>query len=644
MSLANLQIKKGKGDSMPPFSAYKPSKEAKKMLNLVRADFTDGYSTMNQPFVEFNNMSLIQRMRRDQQTFNTYSPQDGLNAPGLDSWKSNAMRPIARNKVISTIAHVTQKVIYPRVSAQNENDELDQDAATVMRLAMQWAGEQSDYEKTQLYSAISAAVNPAAITHTEYTEVYEEVPIINDDGEREVIKCLNEDYSGFKDTIVPCDEIFIENIYEHDIQKQGFLVWRRVISYTSAYKKYGYKYDNFKFVQPGLQVFYYPATDSFYEQYDEDLADNLVEEIIYWNKSLNTRQILINGVLMTEPDAVNPRKDRKYPFTKSGYELIDEGKFFYYKSLIFKMQPDVRIINQLYEMVIDGTYLNIFPPMVITGDDEITSDIIAPGAATVLNENSNIQPIFPGTNVSAGLNATQLVENSITESSTPPQFGGDTAPGDQTKFEVQLLQQNASTVLSSFAKQIAFAVKDYGNLRKNDILQYLTVGEVMNLGGEGSAIKFKNLLLEDQDIEGRLGSIKIEFMDGSMPDEMTEKFRKEQEMALAEREGLDNDTRIYRVNPRLWREMKYKIKITPDLITPPSQQFESAMALAEYDRAIQNPYVNQEKITRDLLLGAFPRTAEDPDSYMKKAEPATFAEVNQGGGVGSPKLKEEVIA
>jgi hypothetical protein len=66
--------------------------------------------------------------------------------------------------------------------------------------------------------------------------------------------------------------------------------------------------------------------------------------------------------------------DKNYPFIAFKYENFDEGLAFYGKSLAFKMQPDADIINTLYPMIVDGTYLNIFSPLIVAGEEEIGAE------------------------------------------------------------------------------------------------------------------------------------------------------------------------------------------------------------------------------------------------------------------------------
>ena len=179
----------------------------------------------------------------------------------------------------------------------------------------------ADYSSTGLYATINALVEPASIVYTDYSETYRKVKSEKgDDGKWHWTEVLDETLSGFQDAIVPVDELYIENFYEHDIQKQGWLIWRRVHNYSLMEAKYGHL-PNFQYVKPGVQIIYDDANRLFYEVYDSSMRGEMCEEIIYWNRTNDLKIIMVNGVMLTAYDNPNPRQDKLYPFTKFGYEL-----------------------------------------------------------------------------------------------------------------------------------------------------------------------------------------------------------------------------------------------------------------------------------------------------------------------------------
>lgn len=605
-------------------SPYKPDERTKFRIQQIVNAFCLGDMNMRKPRREWNDIATLDRMTVDQMSFNTYQPNNGDGWSGLevDSWKSNAMRPVVRNKVISIAAHSTARLAFPKVFAQNEESEIQEDSARVMTDLLEWTGNQCDYSYTSLQAVLTALWSPASIVHTGYNEIKRKVKTKkNDKGEWETKQMLDEDLSGFQDTMVPVDQLYIENFYEHDIQKQGFLVWRRVIAYSLAEVKYGHL-ENFKFVRPGVQLVYNDANTQFYEVYDSNMRQYDVEEIIYYYKNDDVQLTLLNGVLMEDPDNPNPRIDKRYPFAKFGYELMDEGKCFYYKSLAFKLQQDAKIVNTLYPMIVDGTYLNLMPPMIIAGSEAIASNVVVPGAVTtVATEGATITPIQTAQNLGQAVNILGNVEGSINESSQEPLQQGVRDSGSQTAYEISRLEQNAATVLGLFVQMIGNYVKQYGKLRISDIIQYLTIGDVEQIEGKESNLVYKTFLLPDKVTPSGTKNRRIIF-DSGLPDDMMsdEEMRKISFKILEEEGGLGSKNEIFRVNPSLFRNLKYETILSPDVLNPISEDLERAFMLEEYDRAIQNPHLDQEQVTKDFLLGAYPKSRRDPEKYLLKED------------------------
>ncbi len=596
-------------------SNYVETDAEKAVSAMILKHFLLGTTTMYTPRVEFNDLSVTLRDQYDQMAFNTYQPNNGEAWEGdpASAWRSRALRPIIRNKCISIAAHATARLIFPKIFAYNNESDEQRDAATVMESLMEWSGEISNYPHVALMRVITALASPASIGYTEYGEVYRRVKIEKgEDGKWIEKNILDEAFPCFQDCVVPVDQLYIENMFEPDIQKQGWLIWRKVYSYSLAQTKY-IQVDNFKYVRPGVQTIYDDANRTFYYVYDPNMRQEDVEEIIYWNRNLDLKIIKVNGVFMTPCDNPNPRADKLYPFDKFGYEPIN-NRFFYYKSLAFKLQHDADIVNTLYQMVIDGTYLAIFKPMVNVGGEIIASDVIVPGAVTTLSApDADLRPINVGSDLKSGLETLSVVEESINDSSQEPIAQGQQQPGDTTAYEISRIESNANTVLGLFLQMIAKHVKDFGKLRLGDIIQYLTVGEATDITGD-APLTYKSFFIKNA---GKSNSKnKKIFFDGGMSDEMDEKEYLESSYDLLTEEKK-KDIEIYRVNPSLFRMLKYMVTISPDVMNPKSEQLERAFNLETYDRMVQNQSADQQEALK-LLLSTNPDTRGKAEQYVAK--------------------------
>ena len=606
------------GQIQDTIADYNPSPEEAEVRAMILRQFVLSTVTMYTPRVEFNDLSLILRDQYDQMEWNTYQPNNGEAWEGSPqtAWRSRALRPIVRNKCMSIAAHATARLLFPKIFAYNEDSESQEDAARVMEQLMEWSGDVSNYPFIALQRVIEALKSPASIGYTEYGEVTRQVKVErNSDGTWKEKRIRDEAYPEFMDCVVPVDQFYIENIYEPDIQKQGWVMWRKVYSYSAAQGKYNGIYENFKYVKPGVQTIYDDANRTFYYVYDPNMRQEDVEEIIYWNKNMDLKIIMVNGIMLTEHDNPNPRNDKLYPFDKFGYELIN-SRFFYYKDLAFKLQYDADVINTLYQMFIDGTYLSIFKPMVNIGGEIIASDVIVPGAVTTLSDpNADLRAINVGADLKDALVTLQEVERSITESAGDQQSASQPNGSSQTAYEISVMEQNANTVLGLFLQMIAKHVRDFGKLRVGDIVQYLTMPDVMQIDGDPE-LTYKTFALKAQ-AKGVGNPRQIRF-DSNMPENITlDEYMNKSFELLGEEE--DKKLEISRVNPELFRDLSYMTTISADILNPRSEDLERAYGLETFDRMVAAPPgMFDPEATAKILLETDPRTKSDPDKYLAK--------------------------
>jgi len=622
-----------RGEITDEIADYNPTEEENAVRAMILKHFTLGTTNMYTPRVEFNDLSLVGRDQYDAMGFNTYQPNNGEAWEGApqSAWRSRALRPVVRNKCMSIAAHATARLIFPKVFAFNENSDEQREAAEVIEDLMEWSGDISDYPYTALMRVIQAMSSPASIGYTEYGEVTRLVKTHKDESGKWVEQRVRDEaYPCFMDAVVPVSQFYIQNFYEPDIQKQGWVIWRKVYAFSEAQVKYNGIYENFKYVRPGVQTIYDDANRTFYYVYDPNMRQEDIEEVIYWNKNLDLKIILVNGVMLTSHDNPNPRQDKLYPFDKFGYEPINE-RFFYYKSLAFKLQHDAEIVNTLYQMVIDGTYLSIFKPMVNVGGEIIASDVIVPGAVTTLSSpDADLRAINVGSDLRSGLETLSVVEKSINESSQEPLQSGVAESSGTTAFEISRLEQNANTVLGLFLQMIAKHVKDFGRLRLGDIIQYLTLPEVVEITGNPETA-YKSFFLKGATESGDKNK-KIQF-DKDLPDEMTEDEYMDRSFALLDEED-EKDMTITKVNPSLFRNLKYMITVSPDIMNPRSKDLERAFDLELFDRLVQMPNSDQEEALK-LLLSTNPKTSKDMDKYIgempEETPPGTVPGMPQAG-------------
>lgn len=641
MSFVDAQLvlqQNGKIDKKKsPISLYQPSDEVKDRISMIRSDMTQGDTSQKRPRREFNDLAFIERLAVDQMAWSVYQPNDGdaLQGDVINSWRSNAVRPIVRNKVFSIAAHITAHSLFPKIFAFDQESNEQEDAAQVMSDLIEYSvtNTNSTYSDAALGAVISALVNPVSIVQTEYVETWRTVKRGKQkaDGTYDTEQILDEDLSGFIDEVVPPEQVFIQDFYQRDIQKQGWVIRRRVRPYTLAKALYG-DFADFEYVKPGVQVIYNDANgQQFYESYDMTQRQDEVEEILYWNKSLDLFLIAVNGVLLTGPNNPNPREDKLYPFAAFGYEFLrPAGDCFYWKSLAFKTMPDDKIVNTLYPMIIDGSYLAIMPPMVNIGGEIIESDVIVPGRVTTFSSpDADLKPLaVQSENLKAGFDALQKVETDINEDAFSPMQQGDMPEGggNMPAYNMSKLEANAKILMGPFLDTVGRYVKQMGRLRIGDIKQHMTLPEVTQVEGSANAdLVYKTFIMAAGKSRKKTKKIKFTLDTPDKPLTKAEALKHSYDL-LAEEGGVDSKFSLAKANPVLFRGLKYMCFVGTDVLKPLSEETEAAWDLQTYDRMVQAPQMFDPEETAKVLLRVSPTTRKHPDQYIAKQQAPSQAQ------------------
>lgn len=610
----------GENDRARHLMAYAPSDAERARYSWLRETLDLHDRVRTKAYEEFNHLTLQRVLDRDRKAFNGYVPAKSTDPD--ESWRAQTVRPVTRNKVISIAAHVTSSLMRPFVTAQNENDDEDRDAALVMRDMVDWANQQSMYDRAFVRAVVKALVDPATFMLEGFAEVMRKVKVMRADGGWTEEEVMDEAFSGFLSLIVPCEEIYPANPYESDLQKQPTLIRQRFVPYSEAKAAFG-SHPNFRFVEPGVRCLYFRNDGAFYKMRDEDLDDGMVEILTVWDRYEDLELGVVNGILCSDPDQPNPRADKRYPLAKTGYETFGGTDFFWYKSLASKMASDQEVIDRLYNIVIDGSMLKAMPPGVVIGDQVVDRGVVIPGAVTTFDENVSFQTINTNNDINSATNTLALVERSAAESSVDRLSQGMSADGTpSTAYEVSRLESNARTMLGLFGKMIAPFVEDFGNLRVSSVLQHMTVAEGAEVVGDASRLRFRKFLIPADAKGGKPKKIRFG-MEAPKDDEeyMSASFR------LLEEEHRTGST-IAEVNPDMFRRNKYLFRCKAEFIPEQSEAVKKALNLEAYDRAIRNPYVDQQKVTADFLLETY--KPGESDKYIRKAQAAPQAEIAPG--------------
>jgi len=593
----------GVDEIMDKKSDYLPGDEVLARQVDVLRDYKRAQDYIDETWDEFNDSSLYDRASKDQEMFNGNTP------PGTDDpsgyWKANTVNPMVRNRCISIMAHLIQAYLYPTLVAQNDKSEEDKDASIVFSDLVEWALEQANYSQKMMQMLYAFISEPIVVVKLDYVNAIRKIKKQLDeekDGKMwEWEEIPDEEFGGFQLDLIPYDEIFFGNVHETDIQKQPFIVTRKVIDYTEAEVKYS-NLPNWKYVKPGTYTFLSGYEDTFYDKNDEELTDTKVYEDVYYNRWADLELVYINGILVhDDPDRPMQRDDKKYPFAETGYEMI-HNRFIYKKSLVSKLSATQIDLNDLWNAIKDMARYQATPATFSYGFEEMDSSVVIPGMNTnTQSKEAGVVPINTGADLSNAMEATKMLENAQYDSSQSPIGSGQAEKGQQTKYEIQRLEQNAQTVLGLSGEMLARLVKQIGELALGLVIQHIPVTEIGQITDTDAEIKMMPIIIPDRDVNGEKKSRKIEFTE-NMP--VNQEDQDKQEFDLLDEESEKGMT-ISKMNPELMNQLKFLTKVEP-AFTDRATRISKSISL--YDRMLANPLAQQnpqilEAVTKDLLLG-----------------------------------------
>ncbi len=631
----------GNGKSLST-SAYSPDKDVMELFARVQNDYTVAYNLQHRPFKEFDNLSLLERTRRDQETFAAFVGAEFV--PVHKKWRWRGRKNTARNRIIGILAHMLSAMLFPFVRATNQNDEEEKDAARVMQILVEDHLRKAGYELKFLYMVISAMVNPAVFLGIEYVEATQKIKQRMADGSIKILEAVDQFLSGLQLNVIPIDEILLGDFYTFELQRQPVILRVRRIPWDEAQKVYG-SHPDFKYVNAGMTRIFITGQENqtlFDIEWTEADRD-YVQEITAFYRSEDLQVTFVGGVFMGNAEDIynsNPFEHRRmvcvkgewasapiYPFAKSGFEPIDAtGRFAYYKSAAFKEYWDDASINRAYQLLQDGMALDVMKPNFISGVAKIDGTVIAPGASIPLPKDAAVTPYALGPNLTAAMQVLNQNKEDMAESTQDQTQGGVVEP-NVTLGATQIAERNAKLILGVFGLMLSNLIEQLGGLTMDVITQYSTTGELDDTVPEALKVRYRTFLAKGSD-KGKDITHRIVFSDEYMGREMTKKEKTDLEWGMYDRTGdtpeqrEKSTQRLYIVNPYQFARMNYTMHVDADQIVSKSMGTDQQRKMLAFQMMTDPraaPFIDQEAVVDDFIIDEF--ADGDPDRYKRKSGP-----------------------
>lgn len=293
-----------------------------------------------------------------------------------------------------------------------------------------------------------------------------------------------------------------------------------------------------------------------------DLKENEVEVLYFFEKWDDRLSIIANGVLLTQPKKnPMPFAHKDYPFVWGGFELLAPD-FIYDMPLPIKILDMQDVDNEVLSLTLDMVWRGLNEVVLVKEGDDINDDELYGGGLVPVNDPSNFQKLEFGS--SFGMNAASSimdrVKKSIESSSLDAPSSGQTSARHITAREVMAAREAAIEISSLFLNNMESMERDKARLRvQNQLDRYhrpvdweKRIGKELT---EEAVPIFREISVRDGRLDdGRRGKVNIR---------ITEAPRTRAELNDA---NIVNDKELSQtidVSPEIIREIEFDVEIVP---------------------------------------------------------------------------------
>jgi len=481
------------------------------------------------PYRFFNDITLTDFIDDSVKRFNGYTPP----RTGKYDWQAHVFNNVTRNKTLALFAKVGVDRPKIKVSAMPKGNLPDKRLGQVIIDTYEYSEVKDNASKNYIFETLECSTKGTVISYEGYKSQYRKIkevveydPLTGEISYRE--KEIKE-FNGCYSEICNLTDFFIWNAYEPDIQKQARLIWRKRMPLDEFRFEYA-KYKNVDRVKPANELTWDELRGFFDEDWTAELEAGIVEVLYCFEKSLDEMVIIANGIPLQ--DGPFPWAHKQYPFAKTVFEPFDY-RFFWGNSLPNKMKSDQDVLNTLYNMALDKTYLSIFPPILDSTINEIEDELMVPARRMPVEDVNSMRELTIKSVDQSHFNMIALSNQNLDDASVPKSAQGQ-AESNVTARATVLAEENARKLVGLFNMMMEDLVWQKSKLRVANILQFYTVPEKVDemFDEKGKKImeeRFREIRLEDIELEeGRLGMRVTRFVD-----DMDENEKKARGKAIA---------------------------------------------------------------------------------------------------------------
>jgi hypothetical protein len=630
------------GVNTPSDMDYFPSEKAKEVVADVVQLFRDTADERNRAYNFFDGRNLIEYIEDSVLRYTTNVD----NREGLEDWQARIHDPFTRNKVTAVLGKVVS--VLPIASFTPRGDE-DNRKASILTDLYSYSEEKADYEEFMTHFLLEAIVKGTAIGYEgmQYDErMVRDVSGIGDDitiKERQI-----KEVKLFSD-IVPLEEFYPSSVSVRTIKDMPYCFWRSEMSFSEFKSKWSY-YKNSKYVQPANTPIEHEQRPYFVDYITSGTQPGNVEIIRYYNCYDDCYVVIANGVWLNpiygkeEMVSPIPFNHKRLPFFEVKFDFL--GNWFYGKSLPDKLHTMQDVLNVLSNMLLDQSFLTIFPPLLTNGFDSIEDDYLRPGRRTPIDTqglpiNNAFMKLDLGTPAGWHQYILEYTRKIMEESSMDKVSQGVAGVGGRTTAqEIRMAAEGVAAVLGLFGRMINYGLKQKAALRGKNILQFWTDPKspaLVGVLGENADQSFKdafNMFKIDNTVltSGKRGTRVLAMYEdpSKAPDQATFKVK-----SAVAKVRQKRDIEYMAIDASYIRNMEFDVKIVMDQKREQTRDIEKALQL-EKVRVYAGLFPPGTFDMAELAAQTAEKMGDDPTKILSKQTLDAAMQVSQPGEAAKP--------
>jgi len=632
---------------VPSGMEYNPSDEEKEIVTEKVKLFRTTADERNRNYNFFDGRNIIEYIEDSVLRFTTNIDK----REGLEDWQARVNDPFTRNKTLAVLGKVVS--VLPIASFTPRGDE-DARKASILTDLYTYSEEKSDYEEFMTHFLLEAIVKGTSIGYEGMFYDDRTVRDVSGIGDNITVKEKKKREVKLYADIVPLEDFYPSSVSIRTVRDMPYCFWRSEMTFAEFKSKWGY-YSKSEYVKPaGTQI--QSEERPFYLDFiTNNTEPGNVEVIRYYNVIDDCYVVIANGVWINpiivdgkEEESPLPFNHKRLPFFEVKFDFL--GNWFYGKSLPDKLHSMQDVLNVLTNMLLDQSFLTIFPPLLTNGFDSIEDDYLRPGRRTPVDtQGLPINNAFMKLDLGAPqgwhqfiLDYTRKVMEEASMDSVSQGVAG--VGGRTTAQEIRVAAEGVAAILGLFGRMINYGLKQKAILRGSNILQFWTdpdspvlVGVLGSNGDEVFKKAFNLFKIDNTTLSSGKRGTKVIAMYANKedaPDKSQLKAKSAVAKALHKR-----DIEYLSTDASYIRNLDFDVKLVMDQKKEQTRDIEKALQL-EKVRVYLGIFPPGTFDVAELAAQTAEKMGDDPTKVLSQQTIDAALQVNESKEMPSPSTNQ----